>query len=152
MTDFTSVMNYLDQTKSEVIRMLDLDQIERERQLIEDAINSDGDAPLHKLIGDDPLDSAWLERLKAKQRADELLAKNRDDKAGARSDNTRAAMQRVSDFVWNLVRESEEFRKDFERRQAAREAEEDWRQTHPPGSGPYSDAPVFRPASKYRLN
>src|SRR6516165_2928418 len=87
--------------------------------------------------------STRKERFRARQRADELIAKNRGDKIQAGIDNTHAAMQRIADLLETMNRETDEVLKAHKRRQDAREAEENWRQTHPPGRGPYSDAPLL---------
>jgi hypothetical protein len=146
MTTFTTIMKYLDDTKRKGIQMLTMEKIKRDHQLIRDAINGDLDVPLHKLLGADPLSEEAMEKLKAKVRADELLAKHKGNRYAASSENDLSAFGRVRDLLDVMLRDADALMK----RQARRDAEDNWRQSV--GAGPYSDAPIFLPASRSRIN
>jgi hypothetical protein len=127
--------------KEGAISMPDLKKIAADYKLVSAAIRGD-DELLKKRAGDaDPLGA--IEVMAARHKAALLIAKSKS-RLDALINLELETLQKVEKYVTGLVEGRRERRPIMRRSfQACMEADEIWRETHPGGHGPYSDAPRF---------
>jgi hypothetical protein len=142
MNTFNTIMQYLDDTRLEEIRMPDTEDIQRDFHLVRAAIKGEDGDVMQKAAAD-LLDPTLIPLLKARSRAAELLKQHNGNVADALWAHTQASMETLKIALDVMLRESG-------KRQAMREGEENFRHMHPHGSGPFANA--GEPFKPRRLN